>query len=145
MSSSAESSADHNALANQLLNSFGDNPPLNKLDRCSRKDTAKSRSMFPDPPIPTTPDDIRERLERGGFIARAMRDGFFACWRSLSECTYEDQPTGTWSAMVSLFDLDGIRRMTLHGLFLSGGGLGASGKLDPKFLLDDDGIAYNTV
>ncbi len=44
--------------------------------------------------------------------------------------------------MISFFDPDGIRRMTLHGIFAEGGGLAASGKLDPKYLLDYDGTAY---
>jgi hypothetical protein len=53
-----------------------------------------------------------------------------------------NQPPGTVSQIVHLFDGQGQKVAVVHRYKLSDGSLGGSGRPDPKNVLGDDGVLY---
>lgn len=135
-SSGADASASHHALLNQCRKSRTLSDPSSTIPRClgSASANATSTVYLPRAEIIALFDDL-------GFVERAIREQYTCCLRDAYRCPFPDE-SDAWSVVIGFDDPRGIRRFYLHGFVRADGSIAASGKLEPKFFLDDDMVAY---
>jgi hypothetical protein len=90
----------------------------------------------------TTPADLRERFARGRFIERALERNYPCCVKYRRLRTLATEPRDVESITLRFVDHQGTLIFVLHCYLHPNGDLGASGLFDPKYLLDDGGMAY---
>lgn len=86
-----------------------------------------------------TADEIRGLFEQRKYLQRWL-DGEFLCCLKKEVSAGPHQPPGTRSLMVGFVNRDGVRECLVHFYYLPDGNLGASGKPDPKEIVDAEAI-----
>jgi hypothetical protein len=87
-------------------------------------------------------DELRARFTAGDYVARALRDGYPCCLRSERPCSIPTEPPNTKSLILGFLKPNGPLVFLVHCYLRPDGSLGASGRLDPKYLIADDGSHY---
>jgi hypothetical protein len=85
--------------------------------------------------VPVTRDEIRELFEQRRYFERWRAGEFLSCLKK-EVVAGPHQPPGTRSLMVGFVNRDGIRECLVHFYYLPDGKIGASGKPDPKEIVD---------
>jgi hypothetical protein len=86
--------------------------------------------------------ELRRRFNTGRFEERALVGGYGCCLRDRYATTLADAGDPVESLLIGWTDEAGRLRFYAHGFFRADGAIIASGLLDPKLLLDDDGVYY---
>jgi hypothetical protein len=135
-SSDNDVSAVHQALLNQCRKSSTPSSLESNLPKCKGSASANAMSTV------ELPTEIANALfDALGLAERALREQYTCCLRDFYPCTFEDEP-GAVAITLGFDDSNDVRRFYLQGFVRPDGTIAASGKLEPKFFLDDDMIAY---
>src|SRR5690606_509530 len=90
-----------------------------------------------------SPDEMRERFNRSGMVERALRENYTCCEKNKSREVTLPDGTRVISMVLSFLDSTGNRRFNVHVNVRRNGTIASfSGRLDPKFFVDDDGTNY---
>ena len=93
------------------------------------------------PPVYVSEEALRQRFAEGDYLTRAANGEFGCCLKDEKTPRSDDEPPGTRSLMVSYLNDALVRIFLVHFYLRPDGTLGASGKLDPKWLFED-GVVY---
>lgn len=94
------------------------------------------------PRVAVTAEELRHRFEIGNYVRHALDQKYPCCLRKQVRCIAESEPPGTLSLTLGYLNHQGRRVFLVHFYLRPNGDLGASGLLDPKVLVADDGIEY---
>jgi hypothetical protein len=90
-----------------------------------------------------SPEEMRERFNRSEMVERALQENYTCCEKNKSRQVTLPDGTRAISMVLSFLDANGRRRFNVHAHVRRDGTIASfSGKLDPKFLVDDDGTNY---
>ena len=92
-------------------------------------------------PVTVTATDLRARFAEGDYLNRALAGEFGCCLKDFGWATSIDEPPGTQSLTVAYVDDEFHRVFLVHFYLRPDGSIGASGRPDPKWLLDN-GVVY---
>lgn len=137
-SSDMPSSDSHEDLLNQCLKSRTLELPLKSVARCSKRLASNVAAV-----IWVSPVELRKRFNRSGIVERALQENYTCCEKNKSrEVTLPDGTT-VFSMVLSFLDSEGRRRFNVHAHVNRDGTIASyGGRLDPKFMVDDDGTSY---
>lgn len=91
-------------------------------------------------PITVSAEEIRDRFARGDYLNRAVAGEYGCCLKDSGWSQSPDEPPGTRSVTVAYVN-DAFHRVFLVHFYLRPDGtIGASGRPDPKWLLDSGTI-----
>lgn len=85
--------------------------------------------------------EVRRRFAQGDDLNRALAGEFGCCLARTKRANSPDEPAGTRSVAVAYVNDAGHRIFLVHFYLRPDGTIGASGKLDPKWLFED-GVVY---
>lgn len=86
-----------------------------------------------------TMEEIRELFEQRQYFERWLAGEFQSCLKK-EVAAGSHQPPGTRSLVVGFINSEGIRECLVHFYYLPDGKIGASGKPDPKEIVDRSAI-----
>ncbi len=86
-----------------------------------------------------TTEEIRDLFERRDYLRRWRNGEFLSCLKK-EVAAGPHQPPGTRSLMVGFVNRDGVRECLVHFYYLPDGNIGASGRPDPKEIVDNQAI-----
>jgi hypothetical protein len=90
-----------------------------------------------------SPVEMRERFNTSGMVEQALRENYTCCEKNRSREVVRPDGTRAISMVLAFLDAAGRRRFNVHAHVRRDGSIASfSGKLDPKFLIDDDGTSY---
>ena len=116
--------------------------PLSSIPKCERRSSSWRASNVRPRRVRTSPEELARRFERGGYVRQAITQGYRCCLKKTTKPLYANLPPGTLSLTVGFLDNQGRFKFMVHLYLRPNGEIAASGLLDPKALIEDDGIEY---
>ncbi len=85
---------------------------------------------------------MREKFVASGLLRRALQGQYTCCRQNQAKEVTLPDGSKVFSLLIGFEDSEGVRRFNVHVYVTRDGIIAASGRLDPKFLLDDGNVAY---
>ncbi len=137
MESSTDDSASHQALLNQCLKSDTASVSLSSLVKCRSR---SSRNVVATIWLPSR--ELRAKFDELALVQVALAEEYTCCLHKATLVRLGDG-TEAMSLTVGFEDQRGVRRLTVHTYVDDAGRIiSRGGKLDPKFFLDEQQVAY---
>lgn len=137
MASGSVDSASHMALVNQCLKACSSDGSAKSLPKCRTKIAPKSKGVTFE-----SKRQLQDRFNRGGFVERALGEGYQCCLRDAYETQFDDEPGQIEVLLIGWSEPSGQLRFYAQCMRRKDGVFATGTLLDPKLLLDDDGHRY---
>lgn len=133
-------SASHQALLNQCLNSEIVESPVKSVSRCPRKLASKVCAVT----NWLSSLELQPLFNHSGLVEQALRNNYTCCKRGKPNDVTLPDGTEAISMTLTFFDEFGNRRFNVHAHVSKDGRIASTGgKLDPKFMIDNDNRCYH--